>query len=43
MTAKKDVVVAIMSGTFVIELLLSAFTFNRAALMLGGAHLLIVV
>jgi len=36
MTAKKDVVVAIMSGTFVIELLLNALMFNRAALMLGG-------
>ena len=38
MTAKKDVVVAIMSGTFVIESLLNALTFNRAALMLDGTH-----
>ena len=36
--AKKDAVVAIMSGTFVIELLLDALTFNRAALILGGTH-----
>ena len=43
MTAKKDVVVAIMRGTFVIELVLNALMFNRAALMLGGTHLLSVV
>ncbi len=43
MTAKKDVVVAIMSGTFMIELLLNALTFNRAALILGGTHLLSIV
>ncbi len=43
MTAKKDVVVAIMRSTFVIGLLLNALTFNRAALILGGAHVLSVV
>ncbi len=36
MTAKKDVVVAIMS-------VLNALTFNRAALVLGGRHLLSIV
>src|SRR5258706_15471278 len=43
MTEKNDVVVATMSGTFVIELLLNTLTFNRAALVLGGPHLLSVV
>ncbi len=43
MTAKKDVVVAITSGTFVIGLLLNALTFNRAALVLGGTNVLSVV
>ena len=36
MTAKKDVVVAIMSGTFVIELLLNALPLSRVAVKLGG-------
>ena len=40
MTAENDVAVAIMSGNLVIELLLKSLTFNRAALMLGGTHLL---
>ena len=43
MTAKKDAVVAITSGTLVIELLVNALTFNRAVLMLGGTHGLSVV
>ena len=39
---KKDVV-AITRGTLVIELFLNALTFNRAALVLGGRHLLSIV
>jgi len=40
MTAKKDTAVAIMSGNFVVDLLLNALMSNRAALMLGVTHLL---
>jgi len=39
MTAKRAVVVAIMSGIFVIGLLLNALMFNNAQLTLGGTHI----
>ena len=39
MTAKKAVVVAITSGTFVMGSVLNALTFNMAELRLGGEHI----
>lgn len=38
-SAKKDVVVAIMSYTFVVELLLYTLAFSRVTLLLDGTNI----